>query len=72
VMRTAARIIRAIACVESVAMPLTFPTSKPHNFSATRTYVGIGRQPEACGAAVSCSAAASGRRKELQQINQRS
>ena len=32
-LRTAAAIIRAIACVASVAMLLTFPTIKPHTFT---------------------------------------
>lgn len=32
-LRNAAPIIRTIACVVSVAMLLTFPTVKPHNFS---------------------------------------
>src|SRR5579864_8931644 len=32
-LRTAAAIIRAIACIASVAMLLTFPTIKPHTFT---------------------------------------
>jgi hypothetical protein len=32
-MRTTAAIIRAIACIASVAMLLTFPMIKPHNFA---------------------------------------
>ena len=32
-MKTAAGIIRAIACIVSVAMLLTFPTIKPHAFT---------------------------------------
>jgi hypothetical protein len=32
-MKTAATVMRAVACITSVAMLLTFPTIKPHNFS---------------------------------------